>query len=206
MEMGLTISNSNELSHSMKKLRLSHAVRNGNHIQSPIRLADIFDVPSPFSPFRKQAGREGLVLYDATRAPLDNWSTIGSIDVECVTTSMDDVVLDDLAIHSLEETPMLNCGVDVPTDVYTSHASAVPNHASGDDQNDFGDGISNNDLLSFLRAFECKSVDTISESVVVSDERVHAGCSGGVIAVCSLKFVPYIEPTNAELLSYVKNE
>jgi hypothetical protein len=206
MEMGHMMSTSNELSHSMKKLRLSQTVRDGNHTQAPIRLADIFDVSSPFSPYRKQAGRHGRILEDAIRAPLGNWSTIGSIDLECVTASMDDVALGDHAIHSHEETPMLHCELHASTDDGASHVMMVPEHVSGDNVNDCGDGISNNDLLSFLRASECKRDDSISEVDGFYDEHVHARCSSGVFAVCSSKYSQYIEPTNAELLLCVKKK
>ena len=199
MAMGLMMSTSKELSHSMKKLRLSKAVRDDDLIQSPVRLALIFDTSSPSSPYRKQAGGHGRILDDATRAPLDNWSTIGSIDVECVIASMTDVGLADHVSNPHEETPVLHCDRFATTDQCASHAAMVPEH-------DCGDGISNSDLLSFLRACVCQREASRVEADVCYGELVNSQCSSSGSAACRLTCCQYIEPTNAELLSYVKKK
>src|SRR5690349_14446404 len=115
--MGQKMSATNELSHAMKKLRLTNLMTDDKYDGSVVGVAQVVDVCSPSSPYRKEAGRRRNVLDNAIHAPLEDVSHTISIETPQGVVSMGIVQCKE-NMNNDSVSPVLNVDIEAPIDYH----------------------------------------------------------------------------------------
>lgn len=146
--MGQNMSTATDLTHAIKKMRLTPSDGDGNNL--PLNSRDhanslsVGRVSSPSSPFHKLAGRDKNMLAIAVNAPFESISTADEFD------------LPEPHVFTGENGELENCiasGSESPSLTVAEHSSCelITTSISNETKVRIIDDLSNDDIIAFLR-------------------------------------------------------
>lgn len=207
--MGQKMSNTHELSHAMKKMRLTNLASCADDKGETVNFGSVVDTYSPCSPFRKGANRQVNLLEDACHATFENQSSSNSVEaaeeyaeVNDCEWSGDGGIVPVLSITKVHAELHLE---DLPEDGCRQLRSSTESlHNRYDDKCD--DLYSNEELLCFLKACE-KDIERFHRDASLV---VYYGGSSLLVeeksAEKAFKSVQSYEPSDEEMIHHLKRK
>lgn len=209
--MGQKMSVNPELCHAMKKLRLLQE-SNDEYVGEKLdSVTHVINGQSPFSPLRKEAGRQLKVLAAATAAPLvntsisdenDEWNEENCRDEEGQSNlyvsgadTLKSITVDDPILYGQNDRDQV-CEVAVELDAVTT---------GSDDE--CQDPVTNQDLLTFFRNSE-KNKKIFNRSNCSFEKNKDDKVFLKTVHCFSQKhfFLEGLEPSNEALIRYLKRD
>lgn len=211
--MGQKMSANVELSHAMKKLRLSHSLNDDYTGAKSGVVAHVIANASPYSPQRKEAGRESKIMANAVVAPLVDISVTDNIDdwneEKCRNTQSNNVCSvnldagDDDVPHSMTDDDPILFGYN--DDDTVSGITMTVEAVSSVGNKDSKEPVSNQDLLVFFHnCEENKQRFELLSCCFDKNEHSLLCLKTEVCLPVEVFLLKGFEPSNEAIISYLK--
>ena len=206
--MGQWMASSHELSHAMKKMKLSNPVTDDANLAEGACVAEVVDACSPYSPYHKEASRYVRLMDIAVNAPFEDGGSMDGSDVPQALDYTGDEQWNG-STNSGAVSPLLNAHVmpsidyspgDPPVASISSHNQTV----QGSLDTIYCVDISDAELLSFARLCETLKHGAVDGNLSCVENEHRSPCIGGTSFAQIRMFVQPFEPSDEDLLLHFK--